>query len=253
MRINGVDTKSSFKYVSKTLNGKEKQRTDVGASANVGMIHQADGVAMANTLNNKATKDMGLLPIHDAVSVSSKNAKEANQVFNRVSYEDSMERDVLEQAVTMARGTEVYSVPTKWGRQVEHLGDNLEKAHYVAMFNKILLQNASVNYDNIQNGIEGSEYSEVKTIDNVEELKSLMATFNYYGDSESLHDLNEKLPKAIEYFKSKGKDDVVTKLERLSRKVNKTSVTEKETKEATKQDLDDATKEVKEIFSNSDP
>ena len=253
MRINGVDTKSSFKYVSKTLNGKEKQRTDVGASANVGMIHQADGVAMANTLNNKATKDMGLLPIHDAVSVSSKNAKEANQVFNRVSYEDSMERDVLEQAVTMARGTEVYSVPTKWGRQVEHLGDNLEKAHYVAMFNKILLQNASVNYDNIQNGIEGSEYSEVKTIDSVEELKNLMATFNYYGDSESLHDLDEKLPKAIEYFKSKGKDDVVAKLERINRKVNKTTVTEKVSKEATKQDLDDATKEIKEIFSNSDP
>ena len=253
MRINGVDTKSNFKYVSKTLNGKEKQRTDVGASANVGMIHQADGVAMANTLNNKATKDMGLLPIHDAVSVSSKNAKEANQVFNKVSYEDSMERDVLEQAVTMARGTEVYSVPTKWGKQVEHLGDNLERAHYVSMFNKILLQNASVNYDNIQNGIEGSEYSEVKTIDSVEELKSLMATFNYYGDSESIHDLDEKLPKAIEYFKSKGKDDVVAKLERINRKVNKTTVTEKVSKEATKQDLDDATKEVKEIFSNSDP
>lgn len=253
MRINGVDTKSSFKYVSKTLNGKEKQRSDVGASANVGMIHQADGVAMANTLNDEATKDMGLLPIHDAVSVSSKNATEANQVFNRVAYEDSMERDVLEQAVTMARGTEAYSTPKKRGKPVEGLGNRLELAHYVSAFNKILLQNASVNYDNIQNGIEGSEYSEVKTIDSVEELKNLMATFMYDFEGVVDSDLNIKIPEAIEYFKSKGKDDVVSKLERINRKVNKTSVTEKVSKEATKQDLDNATKEIKEVFSNSDP
>ncbi len=253
MRINGVDTKSSFKYVSKTLNGKEKQRSDVGASANVGMIHQADGVAMANTLNDEATKNMGLLPIHDAVSVSSKNAKEANQVFNRVAYEDSMERDVLEQAVTMARGTEVYSMPKKRGKPIEGLGDRLELAHYVAVFNKILLQNASVNYDNIQNGIKGSEYSEVKTIDSVEELKNLMATFMYDFEGVVDSDLNTKIPEAIEYFKSKGKDDVVSKLERINRKVNKTPVTEKVSKEATKQDLDNATKEIKEVFSNSDP
>lgn len=253
MRINGVDTKSSFKYVSKTLNGKEKQRSDVGASANVGMIHQADGVAMANTLNDEATKNMGLLPIHDAISVSSKNATEANQVFNRVAYEDSMERDVLEQAVTMARGTEVYSTPKKRGKPIEGLGDRLELAHYVAVFNKILLQNASVNYDNIQNGIEGSEYSEVKTIDNVEELKNLMATFMYDFEGVVDSDLNTKIPEAIEYFKSKGKDDVVSKLERINRKVNKTPVTEKVSKEATKQDLDNATKEIKEVFSNSDP
>ena len=253
MRINGVDTKSSFKYVSKTLNGKEKQRSDVGASANVGMIHQADGVAMANTLNDEATKDMGLLPIHDAVSVSSKNAKEANQTFNRVAYEDSMERDVLEQAVTMARGTEAYSTPKKRGKPVEGLGNRLELAHYVSAFNKILLQNASVNYDNIQNGIEGSEYSEVKTIDSVEELKNLMATFMYDFEGVVDSDLNIKIPEAIEYFKSKGKDDVVSKLERINRKVNKSTTIEKESKEATKEDLDNATKEVKEIFSNSDP
>ena len=253
MRINGVDTKGTFRFVSKTLNGKEKQRSDVGASANVGMIHQADGVAMANTLNDEATKNMGLLPIHDAVSVSSKNAKEANQTFNRVAYKDSMERDVLEQAVTMAKGTEVYSTPKKRGKPVEGLGDRLELAHYVSMFNKILLKNASVNYDNIQNGIEGSEYSEVKTIDSVKELKNLMATFNYYEAGDVGHNLDEKIPEAIEYFKSKGKEDVVAKLERLNRKVNKPITIENESKEATKKDLDNATKEIREIFSNSDP
>lgn len=223
-RLKAEMANSKFKWVSKTLTGKSKVFAEVGASPNVLVTHQADGNNMGTTVRDN--KDKGIIPVHDATVTDANNALKVNQDFNRVSYEDSMKRDTLGQALDIAYNTaEVvskYKVEAKNKFNIavnpdETLND-MRVIHEVSEFNRILARNASITYDNIQNGFNGSEYTATKDITSAKELKNMMASLYEYdkdGEKNLSHNVLSVIDNAISFFENKSNTAVVKELKTM--------------------------------------
>ena len=200
---------------SLTINPKEYVYLDNGAGTNVIAIHQKDGSTILLTVvetakeNEKGKLIRTFLGVHDAVVVGSHNAIEVQQTMNRIAFEMDMTSKQLEEFEDIAKGN--IEIAKKLGEKnlivLETMAQIQEIFATISNFNRIMLNNYNVSYNNIQNGNEGSAYeNKVKNaLDPTKEgqsFKDTLIDFSFISSRLDDRFSNIQLPELLDAFNS---------------------------------------------------
>lgn len=168
-RLKTEMTDSKFKWIAKTINGKYSMFTDVGAASNVLIIHGVDGTHVGIVIVVIDKSGIHVIPVHDALVISAKKAQEVNKIYNENASVDLENRNLVRELAS-----QIKDVATTIDMEKNDLTFN----DFVisSEINRTILKHASVVYDNLQNGIEGSEYTLTGTLNDPKELKRLLIT-----------------------------------------------------------------------------
>ena len=206
----GKESKQSL-----TINPKENVYLDNGAGTNVIAIHQKDGstilLAVVETAkkNEKGKPIRTFLGVHDAVVVGSHNAIEIQQTMNRIALEMDMKSRQLEEFEDIAKKN--IEIAKKLGEKniivLETMAQIQEIFATISNFNRIMLGNYSVSYNNIQNGNEGSAYTNI--VENAlnpeikgQDFNSTLIDFSFISSRLDDRLSNVQLPELLDLFNS---------------------------------------------------
>lgn len=206
----GKESKQSL-----TINPKEYVYLDNGAGTNVIAIHQKDGSTILLTVvktakeNDKGLLQRTFLGVHDAVVVGSHNAIKVQQTMNRIAFEMDMKSRQLEEFEDIAKKN--IEIAKKLGEEntivLEAMAQIQEIFATISNFNRSMLGNYSVSYNNIQNGNEGSAYTNiVKNALNPEikgqDFNSTLIDFSFISSRLEDRLSNVQLPELLDLFNS---------------------------------------------------
>lgn len=200
---------------SLTINPKENVYLDNGAGTNVIAIHQKDGSTILLTVvetvkkNDKGLLQRTFLGVHDAVVVGSHNAIKVQQTMNKIALEMDMKSKQLEEFKDIAKGN--IEIAKKLGEEntivLETMAQIQEIFATISNFNRSMLGKYSVSYNNIQNGNEGSAYTNiVKNALNPEKegqnFNDTLIDFSFISSRLDDRLSNVQLPELLDLFNS---------------------------------------------------